>query len=241
VEVEDLIVATYNVHRCIGIDGREDVERVAAVIRELAADVIGLQEVAPSNERSSDDQLVRLARASGLRAVAGPLGRNRDMRCCNALLSRGSASSARMLDLSVSGHEPRSAIDADVDVDGSRCRVLVTHLGLRIRERRGQLKTLLAAVACPPDATLTVILGDLNEWLLPMRVLGTSSGFGGKTVRSFPALWPILSLDQVLARPASAIEEAHAHVSPLARTASDHLPVRAVVTPIRDATAGTRR
>jgi endonuclease/exonuclease/phosphatase family metal-dependent hydrolase len=241
VEVEDLIVATYNVHRCIGTDGREDVERVAAVIRELAADVVGLQELAPSSDRSSDDQLTRLARASGLHAVAGPLARSPRARCCNALLARGSPAGARMLDLSVTGREPRSAIDADLDVDGSRCRVLVTHLGLRARERRSQLKTLLAALAGPPDATLTVILGDLNEWLLPIRVLVASSGFGGTTIRSFPTPWPVLSLDHVLARPASAIAETHAHVSPLSRTASDHLPVRAVVVPTRDATAGTRR
>lgn len=40
-----MIVSTYNVHRCIGTDGRHDPDRVAAVIRELDADVVGLQEV----------------------------------------------------------------------------------------------------------------------------------------------------------------------------------------------------
>ena len=37
-------VATYNVHSCIGGDGRHDPERVATVIAELNADIVALQE-----------------------------------------------------------------------------------------------------------------------------------------------------------------------------------------------------
>jgi len=147
----------------------------------------------------------------------------------------------RLLDLCIAGREPRGAIDADLEVNLFRCRVVVTHLGLRIRERRAQLNTLLAAVDAVPDATLTLILGDLNEWLRPLRSQLVRAGFGGHPVRSFPTSWPLLALDHVLVRPASAAGETHAHASPLARTASDHLPVRAVLTPVSDATAGTRR
>jgi len=241
---EALVVATYNVHRCVGSDGREDVERVGAVIRELDADLVGLQEVVPRSA-GEPDQLSQLARASGLHAVTahlasgGPSGST--ARCCNALLCRRSPDRTRWLDLAVAGREPRGALDAELDVDGIRCRVVVTHFGLRIRERRVQLNTLLAAIDAVPDATLTVILGDLNEWLRPLRSQLLRAGFGGHPVRSFPTSWPVLALDQVLVRPASAAGETRAHVSPLARTASDHLPVRAVLTPLSDATAGTTR
>ena len=34
-----------NIHRCVGLDGRQDTGRVAEVIRELGADIVGLQEV----------------------------------------------------------------------------------------------------------------------------------------------------------------------------------------------------
>src|SRR4029077_14976760 len=77
------------------------------------------------------------------------------------------------------------------------------------------------------------ILGDLNEWWRPLRSLVALYGFGGDHVRSFPTQWPILALDHVLVRPARAVEKTHAHDSPLARVASDHLPVRAVVAPQR--------
>jgi endonuclease/exonuclease/phosphatase family metal-dependent hydrolase len=225
-----VVVATYNVHRCIGTDGRRDVERVGAVIRELDADVVGLQEVeAPLG--SDADQLAQLALSSGLHAaVAGVPGDQHDAACANALLCRTSPEHTRVLDLSVAGREPRGALEADLDVGGCPCRVVVTHLGLRTGERREQLKSLLLRIDDLPEHMLTIILGDLNEWWRPMRSLVAHHGFGGDHVRSFPTHWPILALDHVLVRPARAVEETHAHDSPLARVASDHLPVRAVVT-----------
>ena len=39
-----LRVATYNVHACVGTDGRHDPDRVASVITELDADIVALQE-----------------------------------------------------------------------------------------------------------------------------------------------------------------------------------------------------
>ena len=38
-------VATYNIHKCRGLDRRISPHRIAAVIRELDADVVALQEV----------------------------------------------------------------------------------------------------------------------------------------------------------------------------------------------------
>ena len=236
-----MVVATYNVHRCIGTDGHRDVERVGAVIRQLDADVVGLQEV--EEPLGSDaDQLAQLARSSGLHvAVAGALQGHSDVVCANALLCRSLPEHTRTLDLSVAGREPRGALEADLDLEGLRCRVVVTHLGLRTRERRAQLRTLLLMIGDPPGDRLTVILGDLNEWWRPVISLVAQRGFGGYHVRSFPTAWPLLALDHVLVRPARAVEETHAHDSPLARVASDHLPVRAVLMPLSDATGGTRR
>jgi endonuclease/exonuclease/phosphatase family metal-dependent hydrolase len=57
-----VIVASYNVHGGVGLDGQEDVERIGTVIRELGADVIGLQEVGAT-------QLSRLASLMGLHPV----------------------------------------------------------------------------------------------------------------------------------------------------------------------------
>ena len=40
-----LVVATYNVHGCVGCDGQYSRARILTVLRELQADLIALQEV----------------------------------------------------------------------------------------------------------------------------------------------------------------------------------------------------
>ena len=43
--VKPLVVASYNIHRGVGLDRRRDLDRIAAVIEEMQPDVVGLQEV----------------------------------------------------------------------------------------------------------------------------------------------------------------------------------------------------
>jgi endonuclease/exonuclease/phosphatase family metal-dependent hydrolase len=74
------------------------------------------------------------------------------------------------------------------------------------------------------------VLGDVNEWLRGARSLRRlRAAFGARSVLSFPAQWPLLALDQILVQPAGALGRVWAHRSPLARIASDHLPVVATV------------
>jgi endonuclease/exonuclease/phosphatase family metal-dependent hydrolase len=221
-----LVVATYNVHRCIGTDGRCDPDRVSAVILELGADLIGLQEIASG----AGGQLEYIARQTGLSAVAGPLLPFGDHRLGNALLSPYPSANPRIVPLDVVGREPRAALDVDVQVDEDAWRVLVTHFGLRGRERRQQVTRLLRAVEARPAARRTLILGDVNEWMRGARSLRRlRAAFGGRSVPSFPSPWPLLSLDQILVQPAGALGRVWAHRSPLSRMASDHLPVVATV------------
>ncbi len=66
-------VATYNVHRCIGRDGRQDPVRVAGVIRELNSTYIGLQEVESLVQGDPrEQQLLDIMLSTGLRAIPGP-------------------------------------------------------------------------------------------------------------------------------------------------------------------------
>ena len=68
-----LRVASYNVRGCLGWDGRRDVARVARILREIDADVIGLQEVELRHGRSEIDQADTLAAALGMACIEGPL------------------------------------------------------------------------------------------------------------------------------------------------------------------------
>jgi endonuclease/exonuclease/phosphatase family metal-dependent hydrolase len=225
-------IASYNIHQCVGRDGRCDPERIARVIDELAADVIGLQEVGtrPGRQRESY-QMAYLAERLGLTAVAGPTMKLHDGDYGNVLLTRWPVRAVRHIELSFLRYEPRRAIDADIDLAGRDTRVVVTHLGLRPVERRFQVRILLEAIAARPSP-LMLVLGDINEWLpngRPLRWLNAALGRSA-VLRTFPSSYPIAALDRIWAQPAQALTEIHVHDSPLCRLASDHLPVSATVT-----------
>ena len=229
--MERLRIATWNVHGCRGLDGRRDVRRVAAVLAELSADVIGLQEVDSRRHSAGDrDQFEYLADAARAALVAGPTVYDERGHYGNALLVRRPVLGSRTIDLSVGRREPRGAIEADVRVgESGALRVISAHLGLRRPERYAQMEKLHAAVE--RDAGPFVLLGDFNEWWPILRMVKRmSAGFGGsKKLRTFPAPWPLLCLDRIWAGGGAIVDEVVVHGSALARRASDHLPVRAVV------------
>ena len=226
-----LTVGSYNVHRCIGADRRCSPERIARVIAELDVDVLALQEVDGGYHVAGEDQLVRLAAATGMLAVGGPTMAREGGTYGNALLSRGATTAVRHLNLSVQGKEPRGAIDADLEVAGRHVRVVVTHLGLRRFERAMQVEEILRTVRAAGEGRLTIIAGDLNEWRPNDHSLqALHVRFGRSRVRTFPARRPVFSFDRILVEPRDALVSFAVHDSPLARVASDHLPVKAVIT-----------
>jgi endonuclease/exonuclease/phosphatase family metal-dependent hydrolase len=225
------VVASYNIHRCRGLDRRNDPERIARVIEEMDPDVIGLQEVESRFGTTLDiHQLNYLAEETGMQAVAGSTVLRADSHYGNALLTRHRVCEVRTLDVSVSRREPRGILDVDLEVGGHKLRVLVTHLGLGSRERRRQTRKLLEAVAAHPDEPV-VVLSDFNEWLpwrKPLRWMHARLG-RQPVLNTFPAPWPIMALDRIWVAPRGNLASIAVHCSDLARVASDHLPLRAVV------------
>jgi endonuclease/exonuclease/phosphatase family metal-dependent hydrolase len=230
------VVATYNVHSCIGGDRHHEPARVAAVIRELRADVVALQEV-DARHRAGHylDQWKFLAEALGCLCIPGISLRTHRNSFGNALLTWHPVHSVRLHDISVARREPRGVIDVDLLVDGRLLRVIATHLGLRLRERRRQVARLVEILATHPGGPLplvgTILLGDLNEW----RPVASSLGrllrrfHPAPAPASFPARYPLLSLDRILAGGGLRPTAITVHRSRLARIASDHLPVRAAL------------
>lgn len=230
-KVRSLAVASYNIHKCRGWDFNRNVARIAQVIDNLAVDVIGLQEVhSVRGERQDAHQADYFARTTGFEVVAGPTIRGNRASYGNLLLTRCPILSVRHIDLSMPGREPRGAIDVDLDVDGEIVRVVVTHLGLRAYERVLQMKRLLSAVA-DGRTQFTVLLGDLNEWhRFGGPFIQLEAHFGKVSAPpTFPSLFPALALDRIFVSPREAVMEMGAHASSLARIASDHLPVKAIL------------
>jgi endonuclease/exonuclease/phosphatase family metal-dependent hydrolase len=219
-----LTVATYNIHGAVGTDGRFDPSRVAAVLHEMRADIIALQEV-PLGGTHTPNVLTTLQRATGFVAAEGPACDRPERRFGNAVLSRYPILSMRAVDLSFGSREPRGALDADVDCHGHLLRIVATHLGLRPAERRDQVNRLLQTF--DTEEMPVILLGDINEWFMwgkSLRVL--ASHFQSVPApRTFPSRRPVFALDRIWIRPRHRLVHVEAHATPLARVASDHLPL----------------
>jgi endonuclease/exonuclease/phosphatase family metal-dependent hydrolase len=222
-----LTVATYNVHGCVGRDARFAPERILAVLRELDADVIALQELS-WNPNEALHLLSELGKGLAYEALAGPTLTRADGHYGNAVLTRLKVRGLARVDLSVPGREPRGALDVHTEAGGTRLRVVATHLGLHPRERRLQMRRLLNLLE-ERDGEVQALTGDLNEWFLwgrPLRWLRRHFG-RSPAPASFPARWPLFALDRVWVEPRSVLHALTVHSSALARIASDHRPVRA--------------
>nr|WP_153340332.1 endonuclease/exonuclease/phosphatase family protein [Roseospira navarrensis] len=243
-------IATYNVHGCVGLDRRQDAGRVARVLRDLDADIIGLQEVlgqgadletmtvfpvTSKGDAPGRDQLAVFADHLGYEARAGANLMREGRRFGNALLSRHPIVSARRLNLAHgNGREPRGAIDAVISAPAGVVRVLVTHFGLGGPERAWQAARLAEYLAEPPPGVpalvpaATIVLGDFNDMWPPSKTYHPMiEALGGRPPwrRTWPAPAPILPLDKIWPGPGAHLEDAQAWRGPGARVASDHLPL----------------
>lgn len=222
-----LRLAAYNIHRAVGTDRRRDPRRIAAVIAELDADVIGLQEVDWQHDwHEVESPLEMLTHLPGYAAVPGPNLRDHRGHYGNLLLTRLPLAEVRRIDLAERGREPRGAIDADLVAPGGGLRVIVTHFGLGLGERRRQAGRIARALAERPGAP-TVLMGDFNEWMPGSPTLRPflRHTAPARPPASFPSWLPLLALDRVLASWMEVPLRCRRHASALARRASDHLPV----------------
>ncbi|MBI4512428.1 MAG: endonuclease/exonuclease/phosphatase family protein [Deltaproteobacteria bacterium] len=225
---------SYNIHGCVGADGRFDVERIASVLDEIRADVYLLQEVGDRVGREPTfDQAKVLASALDLEYAAGYTMPTGPWGYGNVVLARGRIDSSRRFDLSVTGREPRGCLRIDLTLP---CRqgltVVAVHLGLAWGERRSQIDQLLGDHGPISGVKPPLVLGgDFNDWPPgpATRLLGRSfldAAWPSLDFRgTFPSRWPLLRLDRLYSRGRLRVEDYRVHRSRLAAIASDHLPI----------------
>jgi endonuclease/exonuclease/phosphatase family metal-dependent hydrolase len=224
------LFASYNIHKCVGTDRRFDPSRILAVIAEVAPDVIAIQEADRRfGDRGALLDLDRLHDETGLVPVRIENGHSGHGWHGNLVLVREGAVKG-LHQIRLPGLEPRGALVVDIDLAAGPVRVVAAHLGLLRQSRLRQIEALLHH-ARESTGRPVVLMGDLNEWRRQGRssLVHTQTVFGplGRGVPSFPAYFPVLALDRVFVLPSEIVEATEAHVSPLARVASDHLPVKA--------------
>lgn len=231
----ELLVGSYNVHKGVGTDLRRDPERIIEVIREIGGDIVALQEVDRRfGDRKGVLDLDALAEATGLAPVSveGRLGRFAHGWHGNLLLFRD-AEVEDVRAITLPGLEPRGAIVADLRIAGVPLRVIAVHMGLLHKSRLLQARRLAEEIEGSAGRP-TLVMGDMNEWrlgtgcsLMPLRKGLRSVKRSALTVPSFPARMPVLPLDRIIACHRAELTDLVPHDTPLARQASDHLPIKA--------------
>lgn len=218
-------IATYNIHRAIGRDNQETPERIATVLREMDADLVALQEVGYEAGKPGN-VLEYLAEAMQARVIEGVTLLDERGNYGNAVLTRLPVDRLHLHDISVPGREPRGAIELRLHMNGMKCQIIATHLGLRPGERRQQVERLIALFN-GSSANIKILLGDLNEWFLWGRPLRSLHRVFGRTPAppTFPVRWPRLALDRIWVQPLAALEHLQAHKSTASAQASDHYPL----------------
>ena len=236
-----LRVATYNIHKARGLDRRTSPARIIAILKELDADILCLQEIvnAPGTHLSTRgssvfDQAGEITRA--LPEYIHRFGANRPLHggtYGNLTLSRLPIRSWHNHDLT-SRREERGALQTDIEVGSQLLHVFNVHLGTGFNERRRQARVLLGdkILAHPELAATRLVVGDLNEWtrgLTTHLLRETFSTFSPRhTLRlpaTFPGLLPLVTLDHCYYEPPLELIESHLVRTPTALVASDHLPL----------------
>jgi endonuclease/exonuclease/phosphatase family metal-dependent hydrolase len=227
---ESLRVATWNIHSGVGGDRHFDMGRIAAVLAEIDADIVGLQEVGwHRRTHHRIDQFAYLRQHTGYTVVEGLVRDPLRAQFGNALLTRLPVAKKQWVDLKIRGHVPRAALVAEVQA-ARPLQVTVLHLGLTVWEREMQTRRLIAALEeAEPTPLPSVLLGDFNMLRRHTRASQILAERFPTCLRlpSYPARKPRLSLDRIYLSAEWEMSDARVFDSGLALHASDHLPLLA--------------
>jgi endonuclease/exonuclease/phosphatase family metal-dependent hydrolase len=242
-----ITIASYNMHKAVGLDGRRDPHRVLKVLQEIDADIVALQEADKRIGGRGSTVPHALIDSHGmykpvhlgvrhrrtLEKVRKHADRflNLDTRNIgwhgNAILVKRHIGILDCATLELPTLEPRGAVLAELMVNEKPLRIVGRHLDLSGLWRRRQIRAILDSIARRPQKMPTVLMGDTNEW---RTVAGCLKELEPEfhlapTGPSFHARHPVAALDRIIVHRDLNIEAAGVHMSPIARRASDHLPI----------------
>ncbi|MGA8185230.1 MAG: endonuclease/exonuclease/phosphatase family protein [Terriglobia bacterium] len=232
-----LRVATYNIHKCRGLDRRVRPGRIAEVLFELDADIVALQEVVGRGSDSQEDQALYVAEALGYHPVFGENRRHNGAAYGNLLLSRFPVLGFWNYDITARGREPRGVLRADVRLaDGQVLHLFNVHLGTAFLERREQARHMVSRRILRNTELdgARIVLGDFNDWIPGDATRLLADHFGGRSVhshaprrRTFPCVLPMFRLDHIYFDESLKLHRLELHRSRRSLVASDHLPLLA--------------
>jgi endonuclease/exonuclease/phosphatase family metal-dependent hydrolase len=231
-----LRIMTYNVHRCVGADRRADPRRIAEVIAACQPDMVALQELDVGRHRTGGiDQVHAIAHLLGMSVHFHPALQVEEELYGDAILSALPMRLVKAGPLPGSvGFEPRGALWAAVEANGTEIQIINTHLGLPAYERMKQAKTLLGQnwLDNPDCRDPVILLGDFNARrqsvvyrMFTARLRDAQLVLHKRARRTFPARMPMLRIDHIFCGRSVEVLGVEVLRSQLVRTASDHLPL----------------
>jgi endonuclease/exonuclease/phosphatase family metal-dependent hydrolase len=221
-------IATYNVHKCRGIDWRVSPARIARVLQEIGADIIAVQEIFAAQAHC----------LAGALALPHVFGRARELKgddYGNAVFTRFDMSFSHDYDLSVSRREPRRCLRVDLNLlGGAMLHLFAVHLGTSYFERRHQAAKLVSedVLGDPKLQAPRLVTGDFNEWTRGLVTTTLSRHLRSADLvehlrrsRTYPGVLPFLHLDHIYYDSPLHLSGLRLHRSAAALLASDHMPL----------------
>lgn len=232
-------IATYNVHKCRGLDRRTRPDRIAGVISKLDADIVAVQEILDvRNGRPEFDQVRHIH--SKLTDYEICFGENRTLhggRYGNLTLSRFPLKSCENYDITWRHRERRGCLRSDVVLPGGAILHLFNvHLGTSFVERRHQARMLLGdeVLRRGEYSGPKIVVGDFNEWTRGLASRLMSKAFEAaeprkllRYPRTYPGVFPVLHLDHFYYDEHLRLTDFRVYRTRTSLLASDHLPLLA--------------
>jgi len=253
---DTLRVMTYNVHSCIGMDGKHAPERIARVIARHRPDVVALQELDVGRMRTGGvDQAHLIAQYLEMAFHFHPAMHVEEERYGDAVLTHlpMRVVRAEALPLLRGGRlaEPRGAIWTAIDLGSAELNLINTHLGLREKDRMVQVEALMGPLwVGHPDCRQPVILcGDLNArpsssvcTRIRRRLHDAQMELTGhRPLHTAPGRYPVARIDHLFVDPTLEVVDVQVPNAELEQVASDHLPLIVEVRLPRPAEGAGRR
>lgn len=209
------------------MDRRTRPERIAAVVCELNADVVAMQEIiGPQVEDIARELPCYSAHFGEVRKHEGePYG--------NAVFSRVAVREVKTYDITWRGRERRGCLRVDLEFGGSVIHLFNVHLGTSFFERPHQTRLLLSEDVLHGKelAGPRIVVGDFNEWTRGVATKLMSGHFQSvdrrafRLRRTYPGLLPMLHLDHFYYDKHLQLEKFALVRTRLSLVASDHLPL----------------
>lgn len=242
---DSLRVMTYNIHSCVGTDGKVRVERIARVINQYDPDLLALQEVDCHRLRTRHhDQAKLIADQLKMTHVFHAMFEEQRERYGIAVFGRFPfevVQSGFLTDANPGLFlEARGAIWVKADIYGKELNFVNTHFGLGKEERIRQAEELMGPrwLGRIPDSEPLIVCGDFNSTgkSAPYRKLRTRfrdaqrEVAGHEPLPTFSSMFPLMRIDHVLVSPHFGVRSVERPVTSASRVASDHLPLGAELT-----------